>query len=476
LENTIRQRVPGAAGVAAASAFIPLICEQVRQAIATRLPQEASPSSVAGTVMGAVGTVAQGVGDVVASVGDILFKVREGGRRRADDPRAIRAQLGAGHALDGRLRSGMGAAFNHDFSGVRVHTDAGAARLADKLNARAFTYGRDIAFGTGEYRPGTLIGDALIAHELAHVVQQSGGGSTPLPASMDAASEKAFENDADTAAVGAMMSLWARAQGGMMKIAQNAVPTLRSGLRLRRCGGGKSTPTTSSATPSATPSAAPDAGVPPPETLDEFVKKHSKQEAINKAADEMGVERDMLDGKQMHYASVLDGFGHTVPPHAKVKVGPNKWKILDNELPRTEIGEQAFTGRPLGWPLLKTTVFHEFQHVKQDLHKPGMLGQTEASGEVEAYCLEIIEADRLNFKDEKEVTAQARERGRREKEPPPAEKLTVPEYMEKNVWRLLTKFWRSITDTKEKTKLSGLIDRAKKAFHNITGKDPPPLG
>ena len=133
----------------------------------------------------------------------------------------------------------MGAAFGHDFSAVRVHTDAGAARLADRLNARAFTYGQDIAFGSAEYRPGTLMGDALIAHELAHVVQQSGAGSTPAPALTDAASEDAFENDADTAAVGAVMSLWARARGGMLKIAQNAVPTLRSGLRLRRCDRGK---------------------------------------------------------------------------------------------------------------------------------------------------------------------------------------------------------------------------------------------
>ena len=257
LENTIRQRVPGATGVAAASAFIPLICEQVRQTIAAELSKEAGPAGAAATVMGAASAVTQGVGDVVAGVGSVLFKAREGGARKADSPHAIRAQLGPGHALDGGLTSGMGAAFGHDFSAVRVHTDAGAARLADQLNARAFTYGQDIAFGRAEYRPGTLIGDALIAHELAHVVQQRGVGSASAPASTDAASEKALENDADAAAVGAMMSLWARAQGGMVKVAQNAVPTLRSGLRLRRCDGGKSTPTAGSATPSATPSAAP---------------------------------------------------------------------------------------------------------------------------------------------------------------------------------------------------------------------------
>ena len=57
----------------------------------------------------------------------------------------------------------MGAAFGHDFSSVRVHTDSSDAALSDQLNARAFTIGSDIAFGSGEYQPGTMIGDALIA-------------------------------------------------------------------------------------------------------------------------------------------------------------------------------------------------------------------------------------------------------------------------------------------------------------------------
>ena len=69
----------------------------------------------------------------------------------------------------------MSAAFGYDFSGVRVHTDAKAGELSSQLNARAFTIGSDVAFAGGEYQPGTLIGDALIAHELAHVVQQGGG-------------------------------------------------------------------------------------------------------------------------------------------------------------------------------------------------------------------------------------------------------------------------------------------------------------
>ena len=64
-----------------------------------------------------------------------------------------------------------------DLSGVRVHHDGGAARLASSVNARAFTVGRDVFFGAGEWAPGTTRGDRLLAHELTHTIQQGGGGA-----------------------------------------------------------------------------------------------------------------------------------------------------------------------------------------------------------------------------------------------------------------------------------------------------------
>jgi hypothetical protein len=69
--------------------------------------------------------------------------------------------------------------FGHDFGDVRIHTGAAATRAADAIHARAFTLGRDIAFGHGEYAPGTSAGRRLMAHELAHVVQQQQAGFTP---------------------------------------------------------------------------------------------------------------------------------------------------------------------------------------------------------------------------------------------------------------------------------------------------------
>jgi len=65
----------------------------------------------------------------------------------------------------------------HDFGKVRVHADARAAEAAESLNARAFTFGSDIVFGRGEYAPATGEGWKLVAHELAHAVQQ---GDAPV--------------------------------------------------------------------------------------------------------------------------------------------------------------------------------------------------------------------------------------------------------------------------------------------------------
>ena len=63
--------------------------------------------------------------------------------------------------------------FSHDFSQVKIHTDSRANGLAKRINARAFTLGRNVVFGAGQYQPHNTAGQHLIAHELTHVVQQS---------------------------------------------------------------------------------------------------------------------------------------------------------------------------------------------------------------------------------------------------------------------------------------------------------------
>ena len=86
-----------------------------------------------------------------------------------------------GAPLNAGIRATMEDRFAHDFSLVRVHTDGASAAAADAVRARAFTVGPHVVFGEGEYRPAERDGRALIAHELAHVVQHAGAlaGSSP---------------------------------------------------------------------------------------------------------------------------------------------------------------------------------------------------------------------------------------------------------------------------------------------------------
>jgi hypothetical protein len=81
----------------------------------------------------------------------------------------------SGQPLDPSARGFMEARFGHDFSEVRVHTDTGAAESARAVHASAYTVGNHVVFGASLYHPATSAGRLLLAHELAHVVQQKGG-------------------------------------------------------------------------------------------------------------------------------------------------------------------------------------------------------------------------------------------------------------------------------------------------------------
>ncbi|HEX4708650.1 MAG TPA: DUF4157 domain-containing protein [Candidatus Udaeobacter sp.] len=80
----------------------------------------------------------------------------------------------SGQPLDPVTRAFMEPRFGHDFSNVRVHTDAHAAETARQLNALAYTLGQDMVFQKGRYAPETSAGKQLLAHELTHTIQQGG--------------------------------------------------------------------------------------------------------------------------------------------------------------------------------------------------------------------------------------------------------------------------------------------------------------
>lgn len=109
-----------------------------------------------------------------------------------------------GQPLTADSRIALRARFGHDFSRVRVHADERAAASADTLAAAAYTVGRHVVFARHQYRPGSTVGDALIAHEATHTLQQglhdaaSTKGLNVAPA-RHATEREADRNEASTA-------------------------------------------------------------------------------------------------------------------------------------------------------------------------------------------------------------------------------------------------------------------------------------
>jgi hypothetical protein len=131
---------------------------------------------------------------------------------------------GGGASLPGSTKSQMGSAFESGFDDVRIHTDNEAAAKSEELGAQAFTYGQDIYFNKGKFRPGTPEGDALLAHELAHTLQQKdalkGGRNF----------DEEAETEADNAAIGVVRSI--SDKNSNKKVQRK---TKSKGLSLQRC-------------------------------------------------------------------------------------------------------------------------------------------------------------------------------------------------------------------------------------------------
>ena len=141
---------------------------------------------------------------------------------RSPDPNAVIEHLGPGRPLRPAERSGIAGAFAANLNGVRIHDDAHGGDVARGLGAHALAVGQHVAFAPGRYEPGTPIGDALLAHELAHVAQQRSPGPSAGAAEL--------QRDADITAAGALARLLA---GPDIAAAR---PARASRLSLQRCG------------------------------------------------------------------------------------------------------------------------------------------------------------------------------------------------------------------------------------------------
>jgi len=116
-----------------------------------------------------------------------------GGAARADrttgpGPLLLDPLRHEGRALDARARAALERSLSAPFGDVIVHTGAASAAAADRAHAAAFTFGRHVVFGSGTYDPGSIRGRMLLAHELAHVVQQRRSGGLKAAESLPASS------------------------------------------------------------------------------------------------------------------------------------------------------------------------------------------------------------------------------------------------------------------------------------------------
>jgi hypothetical protein len=106
------------------------------------------------------------------SAPQVQRKAEQGASDHAGLATAAALPHSGGHPLDQITRTLMESRFGFDFSKIRIHTDSDAAESANGLNALAYTIGKDLVFGAGQYSPQTEEGRRLIAHELTHTIQQ----------------------------------------------------------------------------------------------------------------------------------------------------------------------------------------------------------------------------------------------------------------------------------------------------------------
>ena len=137
---------------------------------------------------------------------------------------------GGGAALDASTRCALEPLFGVSFDRVRIHADAQSDRRARDVQARAFTLGQDIHFARGEYRPGDRDGLSLLAHELAHTIQQRRATGLPSDAPLEVdAPDSAFETEADAAARRVL-------DGGAIAIRQGSAASVARVQRQRAAG------------------------------------------------------------------------------------------------------------------------------------------------------------------------------------------------------------------------------------------------
>ncbi len=148
---------------------------------------------------------------------------RDGNGVAADAEAVVeRASSSSGAALPTHLQRQFEGSLGADLSGVRVHTGAASQDAAQAVGAKAYTVGQDIHFGAGTYQPDDPFGMHLLAHEVAHTVQQAGGAPHRQHKLEVSTPGDAAEHEADRAADAMVRGLAAEVSGGGRGVARIA--------------------------------------------------------------------------------------------------------------------------------------------------------------------------------------------------------------------------------------------------------------
>jgi Domain of unknown function (DUF4157) len=230
-------------------------------------------------------------------------------------PSKVKIPESGGRGLGADQQQRMEEELGADLSGVRIHDGGASAQAANELGARAFTVGQDIHFNDGELKPGTLDGDRLLAHELAHTVQGQRSGGVQRKASVGAGDldgvshpEDACEKEADAAADHAVGGLHGGARAAGKPAIGAAAPSVgrklfgskksdpapaAAGGAQAAAPGGKAAPAAAGATPAAK---APSGNAEEQKAKQEEVKKQKQllKMQVDLAAKEAGVIQQVV--------------------------------------------------------------------------------------------------------------------------------------------------------------------------------------
>ncbi len=239
IERAIQRFGIGPGRVSSAQEYIPIITAKVGASIKEWATNQEEEQEEAAEQATATNEPQENTANGIQRKENNSSSVEDGESSVAD----VQSQIGSGQAIAGSSLKKFETAFGTSFSDVRIHQDSNSAKLAEQQNAKAFTIGKDIVFNSAEYQPGTLVGDALIAHELAHVEQQKGGATQALQQKGNEAAYNDLEVDADERAVGVVAQIWGKSKEFASKLGGKTTAGMKSGLQLQRCEKKKKTPT-----------------------------------------------------------------------------------------------------------------------------------------------------------------------------------------------------------------------------------------